>query len=97
MIKVIVEKNKIEMSGHAMYDDYGRDIVCSAASSILTTTVNACLTLKENSIKYMVSEKGVTINNTSCDDITNKLLTNMIKLLKELQEEYPENIEVKER
>ena len=89
MIKVIVEKNKIEMLGHAMYDDYGRDIV--------TTTVNACLTLKENSIKYMVSEKGVTINNISCDDITNKLLTNMIKLLKELQEEYPENIEVKER
>ncbi len=97
MIKVIAEKNKIEMSGHAMYDDYGRDIVCSAASSILTTTVNACLTLKENSIKYMVSEEGVTINNISCDDITNKLLTNMIKLLKELQEEYPENIEVKER
>ena len=48
MIQVKVEKNhakykKITILGHAMYDDYGKDIVCSAASSIVTTTVNGIL------------------------------------------------------
>ena len=50
MIHVKVEKEhakykKIAISGHAMYDDYGKDIVCSAASSIVTTTVNGILAL----------------------------------------------------
>ena len=40
MISVKVLKNKIEIKGHALYDDYGKDIVCSAVSSIVTTTIN---------------------------------------------------------
>ena len=45
MIQVKVEKHhakyqKVTILGHALYDDYGKDIVCSAASSIVTTTVN---------------------------------------------------------
>ena len=76
MIKVKIEKQnakykKITMLGHAMYDDYGKDIVCSAASSIVTTTVNGILSLNKGSLSYMVS------------------------LLKELENNYPENIEVK--
>ena len=46
MIKVNVEsKDKkhvdcVRIHGHAMYDDFGKDIVCSSVSSIITTTVN---------------------------------------------------------
>ena len=76
MIKVnIVKENskykKITILGHAMYDDYGKDIVCSACSSIVTTTVNGILALDKGSLDYMVS------------------------LLKELEGNYPDNIEVK--
>ena len=44
MINVKIEKEnakykKITVLGHAMYDDYGKDIVCAAVSSIATTTV----------------------------------------------------------
>ena len=51
MIKVSVLKEnrkykKITILGHAMYDDYGKDIVCSACSSIVITTVNGILALK---------------------------------------------------
>ena len=46
MIKIsLKEENKkikeIKIKGHAFYDDYGKDIVCAAFSSILITTVNA--------------------------------------------------------
>ena len=100
MIKVKVEKEnsiykKISILGHAMYDDYGKDIVCSAASSIATTTINGILTLDEGSLSYQVNKEGLIIENISTDEITQKLLGNMVNLLEELEKQYPTNIEVK--
>jgi uncharacterized protein YsxB (DUF464 family) len=100
MIKVkIVKENsnyqKISILGHAMYDDYGKDIVCSAASSITITTINGILTLDEGSLSYQVNKEGLIIENISDNEITQKLLGNMVNLLKQLEEQYPTNIEVK--
>ena len=100
MIHVKVEKahakyKKIAILGHAMYDDYGKDIVCSAASSIVTTTVNGILALDKGSLSYMVSKKGVSIDIKNEDAITQILIGNMVSLLKELEKNYPANIEVK--
>lgn len=100
MIKVkIVKENsnyqKISILGHAMYDDYGKDIVCSAVSSITITTINGILTLDEGSLSYQVNKKGLIIEKISTDEITQKLLGNMVNLLKELEQQYPTNIEVK--
>ena len=100
MIKVRVEKEKanykkISILGHALYDDYGKDIVCSAASSIVTTTVNGILSLDKGSISYMVSKKGISITVKSNDRTTQILIRNMISLLKELESNYKENIEIK--
>ncbi len=100
MIRVKVCKNnslykKIELFGHAMYDDYGKDIVCSACSSIVTTTVNGILALDKESLSYAVSKEGMTIDVKNEDSTTQILIGNMVSLLKELEENYPENIEVK--
>ena len=100
MIKVKTEKEnsiykKISILGHAMYDDYGKDIVCSAASSIATTTINGILTLDEGSLSYQVNKEGLIIENISDNEITQKLLGNMVNLLEELEKQYPTNIEVK--
>ena len=97
-VKVVSENSlykKIELLGHAMYDDYGKDIVCSACSSIVTTTVNGILALDKESLSYAVSKKGMTIEVKNEDSTTQILIGNMISLLKELEENYPENIEVK--
>ncbi len=45
MIKVSVTKKnqqiqEVSIQGHAMYDDFGKDIVCAAVSSCVITTVN---------------------------------------------------------
>ncbi len=100
MIQVKVEKEhakykKVTILGHAMYDDYGKDIVCSAASSIVTTTVNGILALDKGSLSYMVSKKGISINIKNEDATTQILIGNMVSLLKELENNYPANIEVK--
>jgi len=100
MIHVRINKEnskyrKITILGHAMYDDYGRDIVCSACSSIVTTTVNGILALNKGSLSYLVSKKGMTIDIKTTDEVTQILIGNMVSLLEELEGNYPENIEVK--
>ena len=100
MIKVKVQKEqnnykKIDVTGHALYDDFGKDIVCAAASSIVTTSVNGILSLKEDSLTYEYMEDSLVIDNISNDETTQKLIGNMVSLLRELQENYPKNINVK--
>ena len=37
--------SKISIKGHADYDTLGKDIVCAAVSSIVTTTINNVIAL----------------------------------------------------
>lgn len=78
-----------------MYDDYGKDIVCSAASSIVTTTVNGILSLNKGSLSYMISKQGMDIKISGMDSTTQILIQNMINLLQELENNYSNNIQVK--
>ena len=43
MIKIKEKDNKIIISGHASFDEYGKDIVCASVSSIVITSINAIL------------------------------------------------------
>ena len=52
MIKVFVSNKKIELHGHSGYDIVGKDIVCSAVSSIVTTTINGLISIDDESISY---------------------------------------------
>lgn len=96
MISVKVLKNKIEIKGHALYDDYGKDIVCSAASSIVTTTINGIISINEDAILYQVSDGKIVIEIKKDDKITLKLIDNMIDLLSKLSSDYPNNIKIEE-
>ncbi len=94
MIRVSVKPECITIEGHAKYDDYGKDIVCSSVSTMITTTVNAILIFDKNTIRYKVKEGLVKIEIIEEDETTKKLLDNMINLLTELSEYYPKNIKV---
>ena len=96
MIKVLKKENIIEITGHSNYDTLGKDIVCSAVSSIVTTTINGIISIDEKAISYSYKNDKMTITNIKNDEITNKLLNNMIDLLKSLAKDYPKNINVKE-
>ena len=94
MIKVVIKNDSITISGHANYDDYGKDIVCAAVSSAVITTVNGILSIDENAIE--VTENGkVEIKILKDDEIVNKLINNMINLLTELQKDYKDNIDIR--
>ena len=96
MIKVLVSKNKIEVTGHSGYDIVGKDIVCSAVSSIVTTTINGIISIDSDAITYDYNRDVMEINIIKHDEVTIKLVNNMIDLLKSLSKDYPKNIKVKE-
>ena len=96
MIKVVRKGNHIDIKGHALFDKYGKDIVCAAVSSIVITTVNGILSIDEGSIKRIGSSGYVSIDIIKDDSVVNALISNMINLLKELEEQYKKNIQVEE-
>ncbi len=96
MIKVLVSKNKIEITGHSDYDTIGKDIVCSAVSSIVTTTINGIVSIDNEAIDYEYNRDKMLIEVKKNDEITLKLINNMIDLLNSLMKDYPKNIKVKE-
>jgi len=87
---------KINIKGHAGYDNYGKDIVCSSVSSITITTINAILMFNKNYIDYNEKKDNFEIIINENNDIVTKLIINMINLLKELTQDYPKNIKIEE-
>jgi uncharacterized protein YsxB (DUF464 family) len=100
MIKVSIKRNNdvidnIKCSGHANYDKFGKDIVCASFSTMIITTINAILEIDKNAISY-TDTNNLEIINIKKDDITNKLLNNLVNLIKELKNTYDKNIIIKE-
>ena len=101
MIKVSIESKDrkhidlVKIHGHAMYDDFGKDIVCSSVSSIITTTVNGIYEIDNTYLNVEEIKDGMIINILKADKICDKLIKNMLTLLSELEDTYPENIKVK--
>lgn len=94
MIKVVVKNDSITISGHANYDDYGKDIVCAAVSATVITTVNGILSIDKDAIE--VNEKNkVEIKILKNNETVNMLINNMINLLTELQKDYKDNIDIR--
>lgn len=91
MITISTKDNEIKIGGHALYDSFGKDIVCAAVSSIVITTINACLKLEDNSVSYNESNPLV-IKVLSNNLNILKLIDNMKDMLLELSKDYPKNI-----
>lgn len=100
MIKIKLKKKdnniiRIVITGHALYDDFGKDIVCAAVSSTVITTVNACLSIDENYLSYD-DKKGLDIEIKKNNETLIKIINSMISNLRQLESAYPNNIEIKE-
>lgn len=99
MIKVNVKYNnnkvyELVIKGHAGYDVHGKDIVCAAVSSMAITTVNNIISL-DDSVDYEENSGLLIIRVKNDTEINNKLLDNLVRMLTELENQYPKNIEIR--
>lgn len=97
MIRVEVNRKgqtllSISLTGHAMYDDFGKDIVCSAVSTCLITTVNGIADINPHYLEVKQDKNGVLLTIREENQICSKLLFNMLHILEDLKEQYPKNI-----
>lgn len=93
MIRVEVRKNCISVIGHANFDDYGRDIVCAAVSSVVITSVEAIARFNDN--VYVISGNDrLDIIIKKHDEISDKLIDNMLTCLTEIEKKYRKNLKI---
>ena len=97
MIKIKVTKDIISIKGHANYDDYGKDIVCAAVSSVVMCSVEAIATFDENAVNIQQNKDSLDIIINKTDDITSNLINNMLNCLKQIEIKYPQNIQINDR
>ena len=93
MIKIVIKDDLIKVSGHAKYDDYGKDIVCASVSSIIYTTVNGIFNIDKNAIEFK-DDNDIEIRIKKRNKVVDILISNMIDLLEDLAKQYEKNIKI---
>ena len=82
------------ISGHANYEEHGKDIVCAAVSSVVITSVNMALKLDEKSLSVTDKTGLIKVKVLNQNDVINKVFINMLDMLKELKKDYGKNIKI---
>ena len=101
MIKVIYEVKDneyldLEVSGHAEYDESGKDLICASVSSIIFGFMNALDALNEDiEIKQLTNK--IKITNHSSSTIVQNYFELVMMQLKTIEESYGDFIKVERK
>ena len=83
-----------KISGHALYDEHGKDIVCASVSSIVITSINLALKLNDKSLDVVQKEGLIDAKVLVNDEIINTVLLNMKDMLEELSKDYERYVKI---
>jgi len=100
MTKVTIKKQnniitEIDVNGHAMSAEYGKDVVCAGISTVVIGTCNALGEMTNydtNQIK--ISDGRVLIPDISSDIVIQIICRVMIVQLETIEEKYPKYVKV---
>ena len=101
MIKVLYEVREeryvsLDVSGHAEYGKYGKDLICASVSSILFGFMNALDELQEN-VEIRQSENRITVEDHSSSSTVQNYFELVIMQLKTIEESYGNFIKVERK
>ena len=101
MIKAVFQANddlyeSLDVSGHAQYGEYGRDLICASVSSIMFGFMNALDALEEN-VQISQSENRITIVDQSGSEIVQHYFELVITQLKTIEASYGDFIRVERK
>ncbi len=99
MINIEIINNKtIKVKGHANYAEYGSDIVCASVSTAVYMSINQIEVFdKIDCINTKITEGNACIEVVCEDDIVNKVISNLIFTLRDLELQYPKYIKINEK
>lgn len=104
MIQITVQEqasgriNSFEMSGHADYEEHGKDLVCAAASAVSFGAVNAIITLTGITPAIQQGEDGgylkVVLPETEYDHDQQVIMRAMIVSMQTIEQDYAQFIKI---
>lgn len=100
MIKVVIRRqNKLivglEISGHSMSAEKGKDLVCAGVSAIGIGGLNAIYQI-DSEAKLSMEDGFISISGINSSSLEQMVLTTIIVQLKTIQEKYPTYILITE-
>ena len=98
MVKVKIESSnevitRIVISGHAGYDEKGKDLVCAAVSSIAVGTLNALDELTKD-CELILTDDQVTIIVKKNEHDSQMIIQTLIIQIKTLQASHPNYLKI---
>ena len=101
MIKALYEASEdhylsLDVSGHAEFGEYGKDLVCASVSSIMFGFMNALDALNEDTVIEQF-ENRITIENHSGSKEVDNYFELVMMQLKTLEESYGDFIRVERK
>lgn len=100
MVSVVFKKTNdvftsFTMSGHAQFDDIGSDIVCAGISTIAFGALNGLNEMAPGNFDLKVEHNLIEAQALNDVCINNKLLMFTYYQLKTVEQQYPQNINIK--
>ncbi len=98
--KFILEQNlptAFTISGHAGYGEYGEDIVCSSITTAVFTTLNLLLKFLQDEDYTLIQDedKGlIDFKLLKKSDLTLTIIQNLLEILTNIEEQYPQNLKI---
>lgn len=99
MIKIKIDYNdnfikSMKISGHANYEEHGKDIICASVSSMVILSANLALKYKQDSLKVKQEEGLVDIDILIEDEFVNLIFSNLKDELEELSKDYKKHVKI---
>lgn len=93
---------EVAISGHALYDDYGKDIVCAAVSAVSISLINAVEALIGIPLETVQGDGQLIcyvpkLQETPSDEQVQLLMETLVFSLKSIAKEYPSFVTITEK
>ena len=86
-----------EVSGHAGYDEYGRDIVCAAASVLSINTINSIEEFTDDAFECDSDEESGYLMFRLTEELSNEskiLMKSLVRGVKDIQKDNEKYIKI---
>lgn len=95
MIEVRIRPERIEISGHAGYAEYGKDIVCAGVTALTQTLIQSIDDLTDDKIEYRISPGKVEVEYRNLSEKSKTLVDSFFVGICLIAEEFPEYVKVR--
>lgn len=94
MIEVRIRPERIEISGHAGYAEYGKDIVCAGVTALTQTLIQSIENLTDDKIEYRISPGKVEVEYRNLSEKSKTLVDSFFIGICMIADEFPDYVKI---